>query len=279
MTGIHQALAAGTVSGNLLDIINKLGLTSNLNLVLDAGDPQSYSGSGQTWSDRSGSGNNYVRGSTTGTEEIDPTFVQGGRFGSSYWVFDSASQYQRFQEASAHTYTNAWIKSGATYTIACAVFPKTSNTKRSTLFNNRGGNNSNNFYNGIELAIALNDNGRRITLAYSTNNQGTFHAATTGINVAIDQWNFIAATFSSSAGTYATQVNGSYQALTGQPATTGTSDPDGTNAIGLMVPEPNTGFMQLNERIAFMAHWSRALSSSELQSFYNLVKPRFSGMP
>jgi hypothetical protein len=44
----------------LRSTIESLGLLGSLNLCLDAGDPQSYPGSGDTWYDRSGQGHTGI---------------------------------------------------------------------------------------------------------------------------------------------------------------------------------------------------------------------------
>ena len=77
----------------LIDIITNLGLTGNLVYCLDAADPNSYSGTGQTWSDVSGSGNDFTLGETSGAASDDPTFNTGG-----WWDFGT-DQY--FKQSSA----------------------------------------------------------------------------------------------------------------------------------------------------------------------------------
>ena len=56
-------------------------VTDGLMLCLDAGDPKSYNGSGTTWTDRSGRGNNGTLGGDVGFSSNN-----GG-----YLTFDGAS--------------------------------------------------------------------------------------------------------------------------------------------------------------------------------------------
>ena len=66
-------------------------VTDGLVLCLDASDPQSYSGSGNTWSDRSGNGSN-------GTLTNGPTFDSDNK-GS--LVFDGVNDYINFGNPSS----------------------------------------------------------------------------------------------------------------------------------------------------------------------------------
>jgi len=74
----------------LIDAITTAGLTSGLQLALDAGDTNSYSGSGQSWLDTSGNGYDFFRGITGGANSDDPTFngTSGGISINEYWSFD-----------------------------------------------------------------------------------------------------------------------------------------------------------------------------------------------
>ena len=62
---------------------DQLVVTSGLTMWLDAGNPASYSGSGTTWTDLSGNGNDQ-------TLINAPTYVAGP---PSYFDFDGVSQY------------------------------------------------------------------------------------------------------------------------------------------------------------------------------------------
>jgi hypothetical protein len=80
---------------SLFDIITALGLTGNLAVCLDAGDSSSYSGSGQTFSDRSGAGNDFTRGATSSSESTDPTFngTPGGLSANEYFSSDGGDYF------------------------------------------------------------------------------------------------------------------------------------------------------------------------------------------
>ena len=64
----------GNQGGTAINILRRLNLTSNLVLCLDATDAASYPGSGQTWSDMSGQGNDFYLGAGNTATTDDPTF-------------------------------------------------------------------------------------------------------------------------------------------------------------------------------------------------------------
>ena len=79
-------------------------VTDGLVLALDAGNVKSYPGSGTTWYDKSGYGNN-------GTLTNGPTFNTGS---GGILVFDGTNDYVRIELSSPITFTNisynSWVK-------------------------------------------------------------------------------------------------------------------------------------------------------------------------
>jgi len=59
---------------SLINEIKNEGLESGLKLCLDAGDINSWPGSGQLWKDLSGNGNHFYLGGGSGADGADPTF-------------------------------------------------------------------------------------------------------------------------------------------------------------------------------------------------------------
>lgn len=93
MPAVNQMLLASgnrnslTFSGAII----AAALTSNLQLVLDAGDSASYT-SGQSWLDRSGNGFDFFLGANGSGGADDPVFNGIAGSPSAYWSFDG-SQY------------------------------------------------------------------------------------------------------------------------------------------------------------------------------------------
>lgn len=274
MTGIHQAIAGGGGGPRLMTYIQKNALTTNLNVALDAGDRRSaQSATEQIWYDVSGSGNNYYRGASGTAGSGDPDLSGGvGVFGSTYYYCpDSASFLEYFTAVGTPTFANDWHKNNGAFTILCIFMPVASATSDRTLFNNAGGVSGNygvTFYLGTDL---------RPNLIYTHNTIGSRRTDTFSTAVTQNVWNYVAVSYNEATTTAFARVNGTTTASVTTLASTATTNPDGTYALGR--DQVGTSSYLLNDRIAAYAMWSRALSGSELASLYTDVKPFFSGMP
>lgn len=113
--------AESFVGKSLITILGELGLLTGLVLCLDAGDAVSYT-SGQTWTDRSGAGNNYFRGATSSAAGDDPTFngVAGGLSKNEFWSFDGGDF---FGPTAARSYENTWHQNNALFTLLICANP------------------------------------------------------------------------------------------------------------------------------------------------------------
>ena len=97
-------------------IIDDLGLSTGLQLCLDAGDLASYPGSGQKWLDQA-QRYDFFLGATSGAAADDPTFngVAGDLKDSTYWALDG-TQFFRY-DTTNETWMQNLHKNGATYTF------------------------------------------------------------------------------------------------------------------------------------------------------------------
>lgn len=107
--------------GSLHDILLDLGLTSGLQISLDAGDAASYP-SGQKWLDLGDNGYDFFRGADGSAASDDPTFNgTAGRLSSSeYWSFDGGDFFRLDQSNPAfvdtmHKNNAFWSAFGAFY--------------------------------------------------------------------------------------------------------------------------------------------------------------------
>lgn len=101
----------------LQEAIADVGLTTNCEAILDAGDSASYT-SGQQWLDVTGKGKTFDRGTTTSAQSSDPTFngTPGGKSANEYWTTDGGDL---FELSIANTpWIEGWHKDGAAFTIA-----------------------------------------------------------------------------------------------------------------------------------------------------------------
>jgi hypothetical protein len=132
----------GTNKGSSLrEVINELGLTSGLKVLLDAGDIASVASGSQTkWLDISGNGYDFNRGSGSGSDSADPTFngvvgrQSSGEFyssdGGDYFTYDSANE----------TWMNNLHKDNARFSVAAWVnLPNTPDNQYILSTDNGGG--------------------------------------------------------------------------------------------------------------------------------------------
>jgi len=210
-------------------------VTSGLVLCLDAANRKSYPGSGTTWTDLSGRGNN-------GTLENSPSYSSSN--GGSL-LFNGSTQRTICGNA-----TNLQITVG---TI-------------SAWFNATNGNSS---YNGIiakqnAWGLFVADN---VLVAYDWGNNAE---RSTGITVGNSSWNYVAMTFTESVGT---PSNNAIVYLNGRPVLT-TTIKNLNNAIQVMVGEANAGQF-FGGNIAQASIYNRVLSASEVQQNFNTLRGRY----
>ena len=103
------------------EIATSVGVTSNLELVLDVGDSTSYTG-GQSWADLSGNGYNFYRGATSAAQASDPTFngTAGNLSSSEYWSFDGGDYFT--YDSANETWMNNLHKDNASFTILMTFY-------------------------------------------------------------------------------------------------------------------------------------------------------------
>lgn len=102
------------VSAKPLEVITTLGLTTGLKIVLDAGDSNSYPGTGTKWLDLSGNGYDFDFGAGVAA----PTFNgnAGRRSLSEYFSFDGGDVFN--YDTTNETWMQNLHKDNATFTIA-----------------------------------------------------------------------------------------------------------------------------------------------------------------
>jgi hypothetical protein len=210
-------------------------VTNGLVLALDAANSKSYPGSGTTWTDLSGRGNN-------GTLENSPSY-SGSNGGT--LLFNGTTQRVICGNAS-----NLQITVG---TI-------------SAWFN---ANNGNAGYNGIiakqnawGLFVASN-----VLVAYDWGNGAE---RSTGITVGNSSWNYVVMTFTETIGT---PSNNAIVYLNGRPVLT-TTIKHNNNTVQVMVGEANAG-QYFGGNIAQTSIYNRVLSASEIIQNFNALRGRY----
>jgi Concanavalin A-like lectin/glucanases superfamily len=252
-------------------IIDDLGLSTGLQLCLDAGDIQSYDGTSQTWVDR-GQGNDFFRGTTSGAEASDPTFngVAGALTENEYFSFDGGDFFR-------YTTTNPnWIQSfhkgGATFTIAMWVrLPSIGSGLSGEIFSNlRDGAGV--FGTGILLAKTIAGN-----FQFLVYNAGVIVKNTSVSLTSFDnKWFFFGLSLNEADAVSGRIFIVDRNVLIGSGTYTAPASVDATATTE--IGAGGNGFFPLesgDQMAAFMV-WNRALSATELQSIYQYPGVSFS---
>jgi hypothetical protein len=219
-------------------------VTDGLVLVLDAANPLSYPGTGTTWSDLSGEGNN---GTLTNGPTFDPT--NGGAIS-----FDGTDEYVTVQYNSALDISTAitveaWVKyrsqgeiggAGRTYSVIS--------------------------YKGYPWTWLLEDQSGQFNFRISTTSDSDSNIASNYYH-GLNNWDHVVCTYNGA--TQAIYVNGILQ---NSKSLTGTID---TSATTIELGTYGTGDYSLNGWLANHRIYNRALSASEVQQNYQALKTRF----
>lgn len=264
-----QMAAAGPGDGSFIGSINRLGLGTNLKLCLDAGDANSYSGSGQKWLDVAGGGYDFMLGSETGSPSTgdEPTFngTAGDLSSAEYWSFDGGDFFRY------DTTNEAWMdnihQDNALFTIAFWVFspdPVTGDGVAGTI----AGSAVN---TGFEMVTVSGAPGFRVTTGGSDvlANKQADSAMTAGA------WNFVAISIdeATGAGGGFHYLNGAYNQVsssdTFDATYTGPSAGSATYTLELGAAGNNNNVLGSGHRFGGVFIWEgQALSKAQLDNVF-----------
>ena len=214
-------------------------VTNGLVLCLDAGNSKSYAGSGTSWTDLSGNGNN-------GTLTNGPTYSSANKGSIS---FDGVDDYIDISKQI--------LKNRTEFTINITFF---TSTLAGVLINE--GNSSN---VGVSWWLAAGTNATILQFGDGTNNSYSNSTITLSQNV----WTNICFTYQNKTGT--TYVNG-----ISQRTYTNTNEISWhiSNTTKLCTRESAASSFS-NARVSNLHIYNRALSASEILQNYNATKGRF----
>jgi hypothetical protein len=251
----------------LISDLTALGLTSNLKLVLDAGDSSSYT-SGQSWLDRSGNGYDFFLGVDGSATASDPTFTGtvGGMSDSEYWLCDGGDYFKY------DTTNEAWMqtlhKDGALFSFAAWMFAPAAGTLK--VFGTNAGQNAN-----IGLCSSLSVSGSTSALLHVSNGASEVGSLVkaTGVSVA-SSWVFIGIAVDETAQTVRYRVND----VSGSQAIvyTGPSAASATYTMELLTEGNATDIVPSGTRMNSLAMWQgTALTADNLTTIYNTTRSKF----
>lgn len=267
MTGLLNPFFINSLPPSLQTTISSLGLTTSLQLVLDAGDLASYDGTSQTWVDVN-AGNNFIRGSTTGGQTSDPTFngTAGRQSASEYFSFDGGDY---FQEGSDLAFANSWNKDNAAFTFVQAIYYAHGSSAEPVFYN---AENSGDI--GVALQIIASDDAPFVNVFSGGGGTALSLNASSALALTTSAWNFYAVAVNEATGANGAtiKVNGSLEQFTSTYTSPSASNPSNPIRLG-----HNGGslFYTSGTRIGCVAAWNRRLSNSELASLYAAMQPKY----
>ena len=228
---------------NRIDATTKLVVQSGLVLNLDSGASTSYPGSGTTWTNLIGGGNN-------GTLTNGPTYssANGGSI-----VFDGTNDYVQLASQSLSSVdfsVEVWFY--ATKAVS-------SNQILYTSYNLPGGAQGNTLVFLIGAGKVNADNG------FGTGVTGT-------TTISTNTWYHAVATYTASTSTIRSYVNGILQGSAVSPITSGAS----SNFIGGSPGDNNLGTAWFGGSIPVVrAYRNKVLSAAEISQNFNALRARF----
>lgn len=251
-----------------IEIIQRQGATSNLQICLDPADASSYT-SGQSWLDRSGNGYDWFRGADGSATATDPTFngSAGGRSSAEYWSFDGVDYFT--YDTTNETWMENLHKTGAAFTIALWWNPQTISapqlwfSSNSLSSANTGVGYYQNATGGGQIRVC---NGSGATFALNNNSA---QAGTIGA------WQFrlVSVNEAGAAGASYHQLNGTQATFNGAYSSPSAGAATGTYHIGSThsgaTPYASGTFKSC------MAVWNRALSQAEGLALFTASRARF----
>lgn len=266
MSAIQQMfLSGGGGDTTLIEAITLAGLTANLQLCLDAGDPVSYA-SGTKWLDRSGGGYDFFLGSD-GSGTSDPTFV--GSIGSpaAYWTGPSGYfTYDTTNEA----WMNNLHKNNAAFT--CIHFMYQAGTFP-VAFGTNGGTDA-----GIgvqfqtatspRIGVAKGSAGYAlVAIGDTTPSANAYHMVGVSLNEA------------TGAGGGFIYTDGAYNKVGGADTFNSTytspSAAAATYAMNVGAYGGGLGNLDATERLVAIAIWSSALTKANMDAIWSAMRGRF----
>ena len=251
-------------NNTLLEVTNSLGLSTNRQLILDAGDSASYT-SGQSWLDRSGNGFDFFLGATGAAAADDPTFngTAGAIRSTEYFSGDGGDNFR--YDTTNETWMENIHKNSAVFTLLAWMYLNTTTGVQSIAGTNGGG--------GAETGFQFDFLGTN-TLRINIKNAGTtVLTVLTTATISDDVWTFVAVALDEAAATGTLQMNATQESFTStytSPSALAASQTMEICARGNGVQQIESG-----SRVAMFGAWSSKLTDAQLTSIYTATRSRF----
>jgi hypothetical protein len=257
-------IGRGTYSA--IGAIRSLGLTTNLQLCLDAGDVVSYSGSGQSWLDTSGNGYDFFRGAGVGAAANDPTFngSAGALTSSEYWSFDGGDYFT--YDTTNETWMQNVHKNNATITFVWWIY----SANPAAAYGIAGTDNNGSAPGDTGFHINYRTTG---VLRFVVNDESSPGNAFDSTAAITGGWTFGAVSIDEAAAAGIRQIDTTQETFTATYSAPSTNAASYTMQIGAAgnanAPPPN------GSQMTMLCAWSRALSATEIMDLFNATRDRF----
>jgi hypothetical protein len=220
-------------------------IRSNLVLCLDAANPKSYPGSGTTWSDLSGNGNNGTL--------VNGVGYNSGNLGS--LVFDGVDDYINCGNSSVFNQSG-----GKSFTITCWALFNAATQNHNPIFNKAATNGT------WEYTLGLNSSRG---VSWLTSSNGTSWVSR-GVNetISLSIWYYYAVGFD-----FANQVT--FASINGKQIYTSSQTGIFNGSRAFEIGRHNDPVTTMNGRISNLNFYNRALTAQEIQQNFNATKSRY----
>lgn len=248
----------------MLADLTALSLTTNLKLVLDAGDSASYS-SGQKWLDRSGGGYDFFLGADGSATATDPTFhgSVGGQSDDEYWTFDGGDYFT--YDTTNETWMDNLHKDNATFSWAAWIYGRLTGS----LFGTNEASNSN-----IGVRLRVQGPGfQTLEVTKGAGGSSFFQSATATVPAA--EWGFVSGAVNEAANTFITNTSGTAESF----ACTYTTPSASSASFTMQIGAAGNGADKIavaGSRMASLAIWEgTALSAANLAAIFTATRGKF----
>jgi hypothetical protein len=257
----------------LLEAIKFVGVETNLRVCLDAGDSRSYDGSSQTWTDQSGGGFSFFRGTTGSGEASDPTFngTAGRQSSGEYFSVDGGDWFTLNQ--SNPSWLDSFHKASAKFTI-CEWVYLNNIVSTSSFFGSIGDNQVS---GATGAGITFGSSGSTLlALDFLVTNAvpAVVYEKKTSNTATNNSWNFLSVSVDMTIGTVIYRINGNTETYTSQSYTSPASV---TSKSTIQLAAGGGGAFpdSTGERWGEVALWDRALSATELSNLFTATRQRY----
>lgn len=271
--------SGGGADGSFYGNIVSAGLTTGLQVCLDAGALASYPGSGQIWSDLSGNGFDFLLGADNSATATDPTWNAGGTAGaltsSEYFSLDGGDYFTLDESANPAAFETLH-KDNAVLAWLAAVYTPGTWGANDALWGTSNGQATNNIGVTVACATGAGKLGIRVS-----NGSGTVQNAYPDSAIATGAWRILGGSINEPAGSGGGFLydTGSYSQVSAANTFDPTySSPSSSSAAYKMqiCAAGNGGNPIANgARIACFALWTTALTKANLDTIKALIGPRF----